>query len=121
MSIPVGDQFLPVSTDFLQQYEQTANAVIIAERVWVERKGQSLLLHLGPLTVVGRSDTGGDASLGPRSSPHSGRPIRLASRVTVGPRNPLPQGGWRLQRRICTMRVYYWLILRLTGVKPAQQ
>jgi hypothetical protein len=50
--IPVGTHRLPVSPAFVKRYNEAVAPLIIAERVWIERRGLALLLHLGRCAVI---------------------------------------------------------------------
>ena len=51
-TIPVGTHSLPVSASFVADYEQAIDPIVMAERVWIDRKGEDLILHVGRHFVV---------------------------------------------------------------------
>jgi hypothetical protein len=48
----VGTQSFRVSGAFAADYRNALDPSIIGERVWIERKGESLILHIGRLSIV---------------------------------------------------------------------
>jgi hypothetical protein len=52
--IPVGRQAMRVSARLIADYKKTNNPVVIAERVWIERRGDAFFLHVGPTIVLER-------------------------------------------------------------------
>jgi hypothetical protein len=50
--IPVGEQSLLVERGFVTEFERAVYPIVIAERVWIAREGESLVLHVGQRTVV---------------------------------------------------------------------
>jgi hypothetical protein len=51
LTIPVGKQSMRVSARLIADYKKTSNPVVVAERVWIERRGDAFFLHVGPQTV----------------------------------------------------------------------
>jgi hypothetical protein len=54
-SIPVGEQRFSVSEAFAREFNAAVDPVVLAERVWLARRQGQLLLHMGPRTVMDRS------------------------------------------------------------------
>jgi hypothetical protein len=50
--IPVGNHTLPVSAAFVASYERAIHPLVMAQRVWIERRGGDLILHVGRCFVA---------------------------------------------------------------------
>jgi hypothetical protein len=54
-AVMLGRQSLTVPASFAAAYEQATDPVIVADRVWLARARERLLVHIGPIAVVDRS------------------------------------------------------------------